>query len=288
MIYAGKMKIIQECDLRPGLYIVATPIGNLRDITLRALDTLAAADLVLCEDSRVSGKLMQAYDLKKKLVVYNDHSAAPQRDKVISAIEGGQVVALISDAGMPLVSDPGYKLVKLCQEKGLYVTSVPGANAPLAALQLSGLPSDKFSFLGFMPSKSAARQKALRQWKDASGTLILFETGPRLRESLADMREVLGEREAAVVREITKMHEEVRRGRFSDLIAFYDETGAPKGEIVVVIEAPSFAAWGEDELRAAMAEALDTMHLKEAAAFVAEKSGVPKKELYALGLEIKK
>lgn len=274
------MNIFQENDLPAGLYLVATPIGNLRDISLRALDVLASVSMVFCEDSRISGKLLKAYGLKNKLAVYNDHSDEAQRAGVIKLIESGQAVALISDAGMPLISDPGYKLVRDCVARGIMVTSVPGANAPLSAIQLSGLPSDKFSFLGFLPARHEARRKILGEWQAVPGTLAFFESGPRLLESLRDVLDVLGNREAAVVREITKMHEEARRGRLEELVAFYEEGGAPRGEIVVVVAPPVAAVWDEEALDEALRGALVSMRVKEAAAFVAEKSGAAKKKLY--------
>jgi 16S rRNA (cytidine1402-2'-O)-methyltransferase len=272
--------------LQPGLYLVATPIGNLRDITLRALDVLQAAGLVVCEDTRVTGKLLSSFGLKKKLLPYNDHNAPRQRVKVLEAIAEGNAVAMVSDAGMPLVSDPGYKLVRECIDRGYAVTTVPGANAPLAALQLSGLPSDRFVFLGFLPPKSQARKKALAEWARTPATLILFETGPRLPESLADMASVLGARPAAVVREITKMFEEARRASLPDLAAHYEAQGQPKGEIVVVIGPPAEEQADEKTLAHQLRYALQTMSVRDAAAFVAEASGRPKKEVYEMALEI--
>ena len=191
---AWLLPALTKTKLSPGLYLVATPIGNLGDITVRALDTLAAADVVLCEDTRVSGKLMSAYGLSKKLMTYNDHATQDLRDKVVRMIGDGQVVALISDAGTPLISDPGYKLVQACQGGNVPVTTLPGANAPLSALQLSGMPSDAFCFIGFLPAKSMARQAMLRQWAHIEGTLIAFESAQRLQKTLADIKDELGAR----------------------------------------------------------------------------------------------
>lgn len=271
--------------LPSGLYIVATPIGNLRDITQRALDVLAAADLVACEDTRVTGKLCEAYGLRKKMISYNDHNAARQRGPVIEAIAAGRAVALVSDAGMPLISDPGYKLVRDCLDLGLPVTSVPGASAALAALQLSGLPSDRFSFIGFLPAKSAARKAVLREWAGVRTTLVMFETGPRLLASLEDMGDVLGGRPLAVVREITKRFEEIRRGSAAELLSLYDGQ-PPKGEIVVVAGPP---AEGEGDIDAdgldrQLLAALGTMSVKDAAAFVAAATGQPKRVVYERAL----
>lgn len=269
----------------PGLYLVATPIGNLGDITLRALDVLAGCDRLICEDTRVSGKLLEHFGIKKPLLPYNDHNAAKQRGPVLQMLRDGQRVAFISDAGTPLVSDPGYKLVRECIEEGIVVTAIPGANAPLMALQLSGLPSDAFSFIGFLPPKSAARKKHLSEWKNAPGTLIAFETAPRLQDALVDIREALGDREVAVARELTKLHEEILRGRVSALIENFKDV---KGEIVLVIGRGETEAMGDDEIIAALKKALRSMSTKEAAAYVAEISGRPRKEIYSLAIDLGK
>lgn len=284
---AWLLPALTKTKLSPGLYLVATPIGNLGDITVRALDTLAAADVVLCEDTRVSGKLMSAYGLSKKLMTYNDHATQDLRDKVVRMIGDGQVVALISDAGTPLISDPGYKLVQACQGGNVPVTTLPGANAPLSALQLSGMPSDAFCFIGFLPAKSMARQAMLRQWAHIEGTLIAFESAQRLQKTLADIKDVLGARKVAVIREITKLYEQYRIDDVSALIDHYTQNGAPKGEIVLVVEPPQNEAVDEDGVRAALAKALLTMSTKEAANFVAEQTGWAKKAVYALALEVK-
>ena len=274
--------------LTPGLYLVATPIGNLRDISLRALDTLSQADGVLCEDTRVSGKLLKHYEIAQKLSVYNDHSDETVRAKIVARIGRGEALALISDAGMPLVSDPGYKLVADVQRAGLNVTSVPGANAVLAGLQLSGLGSDRFSFMGFLPSKSAARRSILCEWQGSPGTLIAFETAPRLLAALDDIESALPGRRVAVVRELTKLYEEVRCDDVAALRAHYEERGPVKGEIVLVIEAAQVRTYSEDDLKALLEKALKEMSTRDAAAQVAEVSGQPKKVLYALALEISK
>jgi 16S rRNA (cytidine1402-2'-O)-methyltransferase len=271
-------------NVTPGLYLVATPIGNLGDITLRALDVLAAADHVVCEDTRVSGKLLSYFGIKKPLMPYNDHNAAKQRDKIIDMLNDKKIVALISDAGTPLVSDPGYKLVRECVEQDIAVTSLPGANAPLTALQLSGLPSDAFSFIGFLPNKTAARKKALAEWKDVHGTLIAFETGPRLFESLKDIHETLGDRDVAVARELTKLHEEIARGPVSELVSQYEDK-EPKGEIVIIIGRGEKAAMDEAHIEKELKKALKTMSTKEAAAHVAELADRPRKEIYELALK---
>lgn len=279
---------IKAVNLPSGLYLVATPIGNLRDITLRALDVLAAVDMIVCEDTRVSGKLLSAYGISKKMTPYNDHNAARQRGPLVEALSNGARIAMISDAGTPLVSDPGFKLVRDCLDLGLNVTALPGANAPLTALQLSGLPSDKFSFLGFLPPKSAGRQKILQGWKDSPAPLIIFETGPRLEDSLRDMLAVLGDRAAAVTRELTKMYEEARRGTLGQLVAHYEESGAPKGEIVVVVGGAGAEEYDEAALEEMLREALSSMSVKDAAAHVAERTGQSKKSLYEMALKLEK
>ncbi len=273
-------------DLKPGLYLIATPIGNLRDITFRALDTLNGADIVLCEDTRVTGKLLRAYGFKKPMQVYNDHSSDKQRENIIAAVQSGQAVAILSDAGTPLISDPGYKLVRLAIEEGLHITSVPGPSAALCGVQLSGLPTNQFSFLGFLPPKSAARITALQAWADAPGSLVIYETGPRLADSLTDMMQVLGDREVAVTRELTKMFEEVRRGMLSEVIAHYTENGPPKGEIVVVIAPKGEVVVSTESLEQQIKKALETMSVRDAAEMVAKASGKPKRAIYTLALKL--
>lgn len=275
-------------QLAPALYLVSTPIGNLRDMSFRAIDVLRNVDIILCEDSRVTGKLLKAHDIKaKKLSVYNDHSDEKKRQEIIARLTSGARIALVSDAGTPLISDPGYKLVKDAQDQGVTVTSVPGANAPLTALQLSGLPTDRFSFIGFLPAKQEARRQALQEWQNVPGTLLLFESGPRLRASLQDMETVFGDREAAVIREMTKLYEQVRRDSLSALSCFYETEGAPKGEIVVAIGAAPQKHYDDKMLEDMLQKALETMRVKEAASFVAETTGQPKKRLYEMALSLK-
>lgn len=273
----------KKSGVAPGLYLVATPIGNLGDMTLRALDVLAACDRVICEDTRVSGKLLEYFGIKKKLLPYNDHNATKQHGPILEMLREGQVVALVSDAGMPLISDPGYKLVRECVELGIPVTSVPGANAVLTGLQLSALPSDAFSFVGFLPNKSTARKKFLAEWKNVPGTLIAFETGPRLQDALRDVAEVLGVRQVAVARELTKLHEEITRGPVAELIENY-EGMEPKGEIVLIVGRGETEALSDADVEKELRKALKTMSTKEAAGYVAELSGRPRKEIYNLAL----
>jgi 16S rRNA (cytidine1402-2'-O)-methyltransferase len=273
--------------LEAGLYVVATPIGNLRDITLRALDILAAVDRVYAEDTRVALKLLDAYGLKPRLAAYHEHNAEAVRDLILSALGRGERVALISDAGTPLVSDPGFKLVRAAIEAGHRVFPVPGASALLAGLVVSGLPTDRFLFAGFMPAKQGARRTALAGLADADASLIFFETGPRLAESLADMAHALGARPAAIARELTKLFEEVRRGPLDQLAAHYAEAGAPKGEIVIVVGgAPARADVSDEALDVFLLRVL-SRGVKEAAAEAAHELGVPRKRAYARALALK-
>ena len=271
--------------LPPGLYLVATPIGNARDITLRALDILAAADLVACEDTRVTRRLLQIHGLKARLAAYHDHNAERMRPKLIAAIRAGKAVALASDAGMPLVSDPGFGLARAVRAEGLAVTSAPGANAALTALQLSGLAPDRFGFLGFLPPKQPARRRALAPWAETPATLLAYEAGARLAACLADMAAVLGAREAAIARELTKRHEEVVRGRLDELAARYAQAGPPKGEIVIVAGPPAEAAPAAVP-DALLAERIAALGLARAAGELAAGSGRPRRDLYRRGLEL--
>ena len=272
--------------LAPGLYIVATPIGNLGDLTMRGRDILATADAIACEDTRVTGKLLSAFGLKRPLIAYNDHNADKLRPKLMEMIAGGQVVALVSDAGTPLISDPGYKLVRDCVAAGLTVTTAPGASAVLAALVLAGLPTDRFLFAGFLPPKSAARRVALGELAAVPASLVFYESGPRLAASLADMAAMLGDREAAVARELTKLFEEVRRGTLDSLAAHYSEAGGPKGEIVVVIGPPLARETAAADLDAALRRALSGNSTRDAAALVAGETGLPRKQVYARALAL--
>ncbi|BBK34788.1 16S rRNA (cytidine1402-2'-O)-methyltransferase [Stella humosa] len=273
--------------LPAGLHVVATPIGNRRDITLRAIDTLCAADLIACEDTRVSGPFVRGLGATAPLLAYHDHNAARVRPRLLDRMAGGLAVALVSDAGTPLVSDPGYRLVAECVERGIAVTTLPGPSAPLAALVLSGLPSDRFLFAGFLPPRQGQRGTALAEVAAVPATLLFFETGPRLAESLAQMATVLGDRPAAVARELTKLHEEVRRGPLSALAAHYEQAGPPRGEIVVVVGPPlPAAAVGPAEVDRQLRLALATMRVKDAAAAVAALTGLTRREVYARALAL--
>jgi 16S rRNA (cytidine1402-2'-O)-methyltransferase len=267
---------------------VATPIGNARDITLRALDLLAAVDVVACEDTRTTGRLLGLHGISATLTAYHDHNAARVRPALLERLKAGQAIALVSDAGTPLISDPGYRLVVEARAAGITVTTAPGPSAPIAALTVSGLPTDRFFFAGFLPSKRAARRRALEALSAIDGALLMFESARRLANSLADMADVLGPREAAVVRELTKLHEEVRRATLDVLAAQYGDAGAPKGEIVIVVAPPGADADRLDDgvvdelLRAALA----TDSLRDAAARVALATGLPRRRLYNRALEL--
>jgi len=277
----------QEVSLKAGLYLVPTPIGNLRDLTFRALDILASADLVVCEDTRVTGKLLKAFGLKKSMRVYNDHATERDRSNIIKMIEEGESVALVSDAGTPLISDPGYKLVREIIAKGIEVTALPGANAVLPALQLSGLPCDAFSFIGFLPARSGPRKALLEKYQDRPGTLICYETGPRIEESLKDIKKVLGDRPAAMARELTKLYEEVRRGRISTILETIESGGQPKGEIVLIIgESKTESEATNDTIEGQLKQALKTLSVRDAAEMVAGATGKPKKAIYMLALKL--
>lgn len=273
--------------LAPGLHIVATPIGNLYDISLRGLDTLRRADLIACEDTRVSGKLLFRYGLKTPLMPYHEHNAETMRPRLMSRLAEGGAVALISDAGTPLVSDPGYKLVRDAIAAGHALHVVPGASAVLAGLVLSGLPPDRFFFAGFLDAKSVARRRDLETMAAIPATLIFYESGPRLAASLSDMAAALGDRPSAVARELTKLYEEVRRGTLTELAAHYAVVGPPKGEIVVLVgpplAAPEITAGDLDSaLQAAMARG----SLSEAAARVAAQLGLTRRRVYQRALEL--
>ncbi len=273
----------------PGLYLVATPIGNLRDITLRALDVLAASDYVACEDTRVSGKLLNLLGIKNKLVAYHEHNADKVRPRLLEDLESGKTVALISDAGTPLISDPGFKLVRDCRAKGLPVYPLPGASSVMAALVMAGLPTDRFLFAGFTPTKKGARRTFFEGLKETASTLVVFESPKRLAACLADAAEVLGNREASICRELTKLYEEARSGPLAELAAQLADEPTPKGEIVLVIGPPEDAApLDQQEIDAQLIKALGQYKVKEAAALVAELTGLPKRDLYQRALDLKK
>ena len=273
--------------IAPGLHVVATPIGNLADITLRALDILRGAALVACEDTRVSAKLFQHHAVATERIAYHDHNAERVRPLLLARLAAGEAVALISDAGTPLVSDPGFKLVRAVLAEGYAVHVAPGASAPLAALILSGLPSDRFLFAGFLDAKSGARRRDLATLAEVPASLIFFEGASRLAASLADMADVLGDRPAAVARELTKLFEEVRRDRLSELARHYAAAGPPKGEIVIVVGPPKPAApTGDGEIDRQLTAALREHSLKDAVALVAGATRLPRRLVYARALAL--
>jgi 16S rRNA (cytidine1402-2'-O)-methyltransferase len=277
---------LDPTPLAAGLYVVATPIGNLRDITLRALDVLSAADLVLAEDTRVAAKLLSAYGLSARLERHDEHAAERSQAKAMAVLAEGGRVALVSDAGTPLVSDPGYRLVREAAEAGHAVYPIPGASALLAGLSVAGLPTDRFLFAGFPPPKSAARRTFLEELAGVRATLVFFEGGSRLAASLADMAAVLGDREAVVCRELTKLYETVYRGRLSELAAD-PRFEAPKGEIVVLVGPGREAEATAEDADTALADALSRLPPGEAASEVAKALGLNRRDLYRRAMALK-
>jgi 16S rRNA (cytidine1402-2'-O)-methyltransferase len=271
--------------LVPGLYIVATPIGNLGDLSRRAVTVLGSVAAVACEDTRVTGKLMHHLGTKTKLIRYDDHASEATRDHIL-ALAAEQPVALVSDAGTPLISDPGYQLVKAARERGVSVTSIPGPSAAIVALTLAGLPSDRFLFAGFLPSKAKARADTLAELAAIKATLVFYETAPRLAAALAAIAEVLPGREVAVARELTKMFEECRSGTPAELTAHY-AAHPPKGEIVLVIAPPGETVTSAEDADTLLIEALRTQKASQAAAEVARATGLDRKMLYARAMELK-
>ena len=274
--------------LAPGLHVVATPIGNLADISLRALTTLAAADAVVAEDTRVTKKLLAHYGIATPLVAYHEHNAAVMRPQLLARLAAGAALALVSDAGTPLISDPGFKLVAAALADHIPLTSVPGASAVLAALVVAGLPTDRFFFEGFLPAKSAARRRRIAELAAIPGTLVFFESPHRVAETLADLHAVLGPREAALARELTKYFETVRRGSLADLAGVLANEPAPKGEIVLLVAPPSMEVAGLDaaDLDLKIRKALETLSVKEAATVISAETGQPRRKVYARAIEL--
>jgi 16S rRNA (cytidine1402-2'-O)-methyltransferase len=279
------MKPPEPKPVAPGLYLVATPIGNLRDITLRALDVLSAADLVLAEDTRVTGKLLAAHGISARLQRYDDHAGAHVRPKALAALAEGARVALVSDAGTPLISDPGYRLVVEAVAQGAPVHPIPGPSAALAGLTVAGLPTDRFLFAGFPPVKTAARRAFLEDLAGLRATLVFYEGGSRLADSLKTMAEVFGPRPASVARELTKLHETVIRGPLNELAAD-PRLAAPKGEIVVLVGGAHAEAASPEQADAALAEALERLPPAAAAAEVARALKLPRRDVYARALAL--
>lgn len=280
-------QVVTAPSLAPGLYLVATPIGNLRDVTVRALETLAAADVIACEDTRTTRKLLDHYGICTPLTPYHDHNAPRARPKLLARLAAGESVALVSDAGTPLISDPGYKLVREAHDAGHLVSAAPGASAAVMALSVAGLPTDRFFFEGFLPAKQAARRSRAVELARIPATLVLFETAPRLAEALNDLAEALGAREAAICRELTKLHEEVRRGELPVLAAAMAGEPKPRGEIVIVIAPPPSVAEANDlDVDEMLLAALRRLSLKDAVAEVAEVTGRARREIYVRALAL--
>ena len=268
--------------------MVATPIGNLNDITARALTVLRGANVIACEDTRVTGALLHRFGIATSMIPYHDHNAEQARPKLLAQLQAGERVALVSDAGTPLISDPGYKLVRACADAGIPVIPIPGPSALLAGLVVAGLPTDRVMFAGFLPQKSGARRGEIMNLKDLKATLVFYESAQRLPEALADLSAVLGPRPAAVCREMTKLYEEVRRGTLAELEIFYAAEGPPKGEIVLVIGGAPDTVTSAEDLDAALRAALATMTVRDAADVVAEAFQEPRRRIYQRALEISK
>jgi 16S rRNA (cytidine1402-2'-O)-methyltransferase len=271
-------------ELAAGLYVVATPIGNARDVTLRALDVLNGVDLIAAEDTRVTAKLFAIFAISRPLTAYNDHNGPHERPRLLAKLRQGARIALVSDAGTPLVSDPGYKLVREALAEGIAVHAIPGVSAPVTGLTLAGLPTDRFLFAGFLPPKSAERRSVIAELKGIRATLIFFDSPGRLAESLADLAAVLGDRPAAVARELTKLHEDVRRGGLKDLAAAYAAEDQPKGEITLLVGPAPHAETDFTAVDAALDQALAFMPVRAAVDLVSEMLKAPRKEVYSRAL----
>ncbi|MBE1205823.1 16S rRNA (cytidine(1402)-2'-O)-methyltransferase [Aminobacter carboxidus] len=286
-VYVIGQTEIAARPLVPALYLVATPIGNLGDITLRALETLAAADHVACEDTRVTRVLLDRYGIRQRPTAYHEHNATEAGPRLIEALENGRSVALVSDAGTPLVSDPGFRLVGQAQERGIRVVPIPGASAVLAALTASGLPSDAFFFAGFLPVKDGQKRTRLEEVKAVPGTLIFFESPRRLADTLEAMADVLGARQAAIGRELTKTFEEIRTGTLAELAAHYAEADTPKGEVVICVAPPEERTETADDVDKLLLSLAKEMPASKAAAEAARMTGGQKPALYRRLLELR-
>jgi 16S rRNA (cytidine1402-2'-O)-methyltransferase len=286
--YSLAGSVLEAPAAPPGLYLVATPIGNLGDISLRALETLAGADLIACEDTRVSRRLTEHYGIDTPLTSYHEHNAAEARPKLLARLKDGQAVALVSDAGTPLISDPGYKLVREAAAAGHAVIALPGASAVLAALGVAGLPTDRFFFEGFLPPRQTARQKRIAELASIPATLVLFESGPRIADALADLAAGLGARDAAICRELTKLHEEVRRDPLDALARAYAGGAETRGEFVVVVAPPAEEAAADTDVDALLRGALARVSVKDAVGEVALATGRPRREVYQRALALAK
>jgi len=268
------------------LTVCPTPIGNLGDITVRVIEALRAADVIACEDTRVTRKLTERYGITTRLMPYHEHNAGEARPKLLARLEQGQAVALVSDAGTPLISDPGYRLVREASAAGYPITALPGASAVLAALNLAGLPTDRFFFEGFLPPKHAGRQKRIAMLAAIPATLVLFESGPRLAAALADLADGLGPRPAAICRELTKLHEEIRRADLESLARDYAEGAETRGEIVIVVAPPTDDDANADDVDEMLRQALARVSVKDAVGEVALATGRPRREVYQRALAL--
>jgi 16S rRNA (cytidine1402-2'-O)-methyltransferase len=270
------------------LYIIATPIGNARDITLRALETLHTADVIVCEDTRVIAKLLAIHNIARPLMAYHEHNAERAGPKIIERLKHGEIVALVSDAGTPLISDPGFRLIQACIEENIYATHLPGASSVLTSLVLAGLPTDRFLFAGFPPNKTVKRMSFFEGLKLVQATLVFLESPKRLAKSLSDMTLVFGSRDAAVGRELTKKFEEIRRGSLSELGDNYTQAGAPKGEVTIVVAPPTVSETETppEKIDHLLKNALASASLKDAVSSVVAATGASKRDVYARALEL--
>jgi len=271
--------------LEPGLYVAATPIGNLKDVTYRVVEALSTCDLILCEDTRQTAKLCSAYGVTTERRAYHDHNAARVRPEILARLKEGARVCLVSDAGTPLISDPGYKLVRAARDEGIKVFPLPGPCAAIAALSAAGAPTDRFLFAGFPPT-GGARESFFREFAPVPASLVFYETGPRIAESLRDMQQAFGDRRAVVARELTKIHEEYREGQLAELAAHYAQ-GTPKGEIVVIVFPPVVRAPSADDVDAFLVAALRELSVRDAAAAASEGFGLTRREAYERALRLK-
>lgn len=284
----GLLTALLNEPLDPGLYLVATPIGNLADITLRALSVLARAEVVYCEDTRHSRKIFTHYDIKGALKPYHEHNAARERPRILKQLQSGKTIAVISDAGTPLISDPGFKLARGAREAGVAVMALPGASAPITALVSSGLPSDRFLFEGFLPNKTAARRKRIEALSEQKASLILFEAANRLEASLADLAGVLGPREAAIAKELTKAHEAIHTGpldQLADQVAGWP-ADQKRGEYVLVVAGAGADQVSDEQIKEALQVALEGASVRDASRAVADDLGIAKTHVYKLALAL--
>ena len=277
-----------QVNLADGLHVVATPIGNLRDVTLRALDVLAGVDLIACEDTRITSRLLARYSINTPMIAHHEHNAAAVRPKLLAAMDRGEKIALVSDAGTPLISDPGYRLVREAAAAGHRVIPVPGASATLTALSAAGLPTDRFLFVGFLPEKQVARQKNLQSLAGENATLVIYESARRLPASIKDMAAAVPGREVVVARELTKRFEEFVRGEIQEISDHYQRAGPPKGEVVVLLGPPPTTETADASIDAALLAILDDVGVKHASSAVAALTGKSRREVYARALELGK